>query len=291
MSAHHNRLENKFSATTSCFLLPTFRRPCYLDIIKMSVNYQSIDTSNIFHQWTLEGHASIYKKINDALLSDDYDILKVNMIYINNLRHAIKENLQEKPIKVYRNLKLDPTYVRNEYKENQMFLWPTFSSTSSNKDIASRFGNYTFEINALLNDFTYRADVSKYSQYPYEQEILFYPYSGFRVKGIFSDARIIQLECVDTLEVESYSKELIPEQVKLYDKNRQMFVYLYKNNEDLHWSTVDQPDRLYLIGQNTNGYWDSHYRYHHRNGYFLHRGNSVWEEYQNNKYHASFQQI
>jgi len=285
------RLGNKFSATTSCFLLPTFRRPCYLDIIKMNVNFQSTDASTIFYQWTLEGKSSIYKKINDALLSDNYNILKDNYIYINNLRHAIKENLQEESIKVYRNLELDSNYVRNEYKENQMFLWPTFSSTSRNKDIASTFGNYSFEINAIPNDFTYRTDISPYSRYPHEQEILFYPYSGFRVNRILSDARLIQLECVDTLEIESYSKKLIPDQVKLFDQSRDMFVYLYKDSEDLHWSTVDQPDRLYLIGQNTNGYWDSHHRYHHKNGYFLNKGNSLWEEYQNNLYHASFQQI
>jgi hypothetical protein len=291
MSTHHNRLQNKFSATTSCFLLPTFRRPCYTDIIKMNINSQPLDKSNIFYQWSLEGQSPLYKKINDALLSDYDDILKENMVYINNLRHAIKQNLQDESIKVYRNLELDSNYVRNEYKENQMFLWPTFSSTSRNKDIASKFGNYTFEINAIPNDFTYRTDISPYSAFSHEQEILFYPYSGFCVKTILSDARIIQLECVDTLEVESYAKKLIPERVKLFDESRQMFVYLNKDNEDLHWSTVDQPDRLYLIGQNTNGYWDSHNRYHHRNGYFLHKGNSLWEEYQNNQYHASFQQI
>jgi hypothetical protein len=255
------------------------------------VNDSSIDRSNIFHRWSLEGQSPLYKKINEALLSDDYDILKENQIYINNLRQAIKESLLEESIKVYRNLKLDPAYVRSEYKENQMFLWPTFSSTSRNKDKASIFGNYTFQIDALVNDFTYRTDISRYSEYPEEQEVLFYPYSGFRVKQILPDARIIQLECVDTLEIESYSKKLIPEKVTLIDPNRDMFVYLYKDSEDLHWSTVDRPDILYLIGQNMNGYWDSPYRYHHKNGYFLNKENSIWEEYQNNQYHASFQQI
>lgn len=291
MAVSDTRRENRFSATTARYLLPTFRRPNYMDIIKMNINYQSIDTANVFRRWTLEGDELLYKKINDALMSDDYDLLNENMIYINSLRHAIKENLLDESIKVYRNLKLDPNDVLSEYKENEVFLWPTFSSTSRYKDIASKFGDYTFEINALPNDFTYRTDISKYSQYPHEQEILFYPYSGFRIKRILSDARIIQLECVDTLEIELYSKNLIPNKVKLFDKSRQMFVYLHKDNENIYWSTVDQPDRLYLIAQNRNGYWDSHYRYHHKNGYFRNKNNSLWEEYQDNQPHASFQQI
>ncbi|CAF1478227.1 unnamed protein product, partial [Didymodactylos carnosus] len=134
-------------------------------------------------------------------------------------------------------------------------------------------------------------DISMYSKYSYEQEVLFYPYSGFRVKKIFPDARIIQLECVDTIEVESKSRILVPEQVKIFDAERKMFVYFYKDNEDLHWSHADTPDQMYLIGQNMNGYWDSHYRYHHSNGYFVHKGNNLWEEYQNEQFHASFQQI
>ncbi len=77
-------------------------------------------------------------------------------------------------------------------------------------------------------------------------------------------SRIIQLECVDTLDVEAYSKKLIPNQVKLFNQSRQMFVYFYKDNQDLHWSEAHEPDELYLTGQNTNGYWDSHYRYHYK---------------------------
>ena len=285
------RLHNKFSAETSRFLLPTFRRPCYLDIIRTNVDVQPSDAPNIFYTWTLEEESPFYKIVNDALLCDNDDRLRENMIYINSLRVAIKQNLHREPIKVYRNLELDPNYVRDEYKENQVFLWPTFSSTSRNKDIASRFGNYTFEINTLPNDFTYRSDISPYSQFSYEEEVLFYPYSGFLVKSICPDARIIQLECVDTLEIESYSKTLIPDRVKLYDQSREMFVHLYKDQEDVHLSTVDNPDELYLIAQNSSGYWDSHYRYHHKNGYFLNKGNGHWEEYQQNQYLASFQQV
>ncbi|UJR16697.1 hypothetical protein I4U23_003597 [Adineta vaga] len=257
----------------------------------MNNDTSTINTSDIFRQWTLEHESSVYKKINDSLLFDNYDILKENAVYINSLRRAITENLLQDSIKVYRNIELRPDFVQNEYKENQTFLWPTFTSTSRNKDVASTFGNYTFEIDASLNDYTYRTDIGSYSQYPYEQEILFYPYSGFRIKRIYTDARIIQLECVDTLDIESSSKTSIPSQIKLYDKDRQMFVYLSKDDENLYWCTVEEPEKLYIIADNTNGYWDSPHRYHHENGYFLYRGDSLWEEYKNHHYFASFQQI
>ena len=289
MATSENRLQSRFSATTSCFLLPTFRRPCYLAIRK-NTNDQHIDAGNLFYQWTSEGESALYKRINDALLCDNYNKLKKNMIYINKLRRAIKENRQTEPMRVYRNLELNATYVRKEYKEGEIFLWPTFSSTSRNKDIASTFGNYTFQINTSSNGVTYYTDISKYSEFPHEQEVLFYPYSGFRVKKILSDARIIKLECVDTLAIELHSKQLIPEQVKLFDQGRQMFVYLHKDSENVHWSTADQPDKIHRVAENPNGYWDSPQRFHHRNGYFLNRENLRWKEYQNNHYHATFQQ-
>ena len=158
--------------------------------------------------------------------------------------------------------------------------------------MASKFGNYTFEINVLENDyFSYRADISQYSKYPSEEEVLFYPYSGFRVKNILSDARIIQLDCLDTVDVESNSRNQILKQTKLFDQQRQLYVYLYKTSNSLHFSRANNPTQQYLIKENPSGYWDSHYRYHHQNGYFLHQGNKNWEEYQNDRCIASFQQV
>ena len=291
MCTSENRYQEKFSATTSCFLLPTFRRPGYLDIIRMHVNDEPIDVENIFRKWTSDDEPLLHKIVNDALLCDNHDKLEEHMTYINKLRLAIKQNRHEESLKVYRNLELDPALVRDEYKEDQIFLWPTFTSTSRNKDLVSTFGNYTFEIDALPDDGTYRADISNYSEFPYEEEVLFYPYSGFRVKKILTNARIIELECIDTLAIELCSKDLIPKQVKLFDEDRQMFVYLKKDDPNTYWSTADQPTHIYIIADNPNGYWDSPHRYHHKNGYFLDRGVSLWEEYQEKKHIASFLQI
>ena len=92
-------------------------------------------------------------------------------------------------------LNVIPEHVKQEYIADLQFLWPTFTCTSRNRDIAHGFGDYAFEIDASISDWTYCAALSKYSDYSKEQEILFYPYSGYIVKNIIHNAKIIQLKC------------------------------------------------------------------------------------------------
>ncbi|CAF1356559.1 unnamed protein product, partial [Rotaria sordida] len=153
-----------------------------------------------------------------------------------------------------RGLSIDPEHVKQEYKVGLRFLWPTFTCTSRNRDVAYRFGDYIFEIDASKHNWTYRSDISKYSIYPKEQEVLFYPYSGYIVQNIIYDAKIIQLKCIDTLQVESSSEKCIPSCVKIFDSTRNMFVYFYKNSTDIHWSHAEKSKEIFLIAQNMNGY-------------------------------------
>jgi len=48
---------------------------------------------------------------------------------------------------------------------------------------------------------------------------------------------------------------------------------------------------MFLIGENPNGYLDVHYRYYHRNGYFIGKGGDLWEEYQNNKQYSIYKRV
>ncbi|CAF1311648.1 unnamed protein product [Rotaria sordida] len=278
------RRVKKFSCETSRFLLPTFRRPCYREI--NTINTMCDPAEKTFAKWS-EEDGQYYRTINTALLNDDYEVLKKNVQFINSLKMAIKNESKNEFVKVYRGLSINPEHVRQEYKIGLKFLWPTFTCASRNRDEASCFGDYIFEIDASKDDWTYRCDISKYSVYPEEQEVLFYPYSGFIVQNILYDAKIIQLKCIDTLEVESSCEKSIPSCVKIFDSSRNMFVYFYKDSADVHWSYGDKPNEIFLIAQNMNGYWDAPYRYHHCNGYFIDKGNNQWEEYQNNNLHAS----
>ncbi|CAF0797197.1 unnamed protein product [Rotaria sp. Silwood1] len=204
---------------------------------------------------------------------------------------AIHNNNENETLKVYRGLSIDSKHVKQEYKIGLKFLWPTFTCTSRNKDVAHLFGNYVFEIDATEHDGIYRSDIAKYSVFPDEQEVLFYPYSGYIVQNIIEDAKIIQLKCIDTAEVESSSEKNIPRYVKLFDSLRNLYVYMYKDSNRVHASWGFQPNRIFLISDNKSGYWDAPYRYHHRNGYFLDIGNNQWEEYQNNNLFAMFERV
>lgn len=210
--------------------------------------------------------------INTALLQDDYETLKQNVRFINSLRKAIRNNNEKQSLTVYRGLTISSEHAKQEYKVGLQFLWPTFTCTSRNKDIAHVFGDYTFEIDASTDDWTYRTDISKYSVYPEEQEVLFYPYSGYIVKNIMHDAKVIQLKCIDTLQVEANSERHIPDDVQIFDPSRNIFVYFYKKTADVRWCYADKPTEMFLIAANHSGYWDAPYRYHHRNGYFIDKG-------------------
>jgi hypothetical protein len=283
-----NRTAERFSCETSRFLLPTFRRPGYNEIKNISVQHRRED--EIFAQWTKDD-GKYYRLINAALLNDDYHVLKQHVYFINNLRRAIQKHNVEGSLTVYRGLNIPSKHVKQEYKIGSQFLWPTFSCTSKNKEKAQGFGEYMFEIKTTENDWTYRADISKYSMYAEEEEVLFYPYSGFVVENIIPDAKVIKLRCVDTLTIEETARKRIPEQVKIFDSSRNMFVFFYKNTDDVHWSPADRPHKKYLIAGIEKGYWDAPYRYHHPLGYFLDRGANVWEEYKKNKLFARFTRV
>jgi len=287
--SNQTRKDDKFSCTTSRFLLPTFRRPNYKSALKsVSSSEPQITPTEAFQTWTKED-GKLYHTINSALLNDEHSVLDSQKQYIHDLKTAIRNHHMDSTITVYRGLKLDPESFTKEYKVGQTFLWPTFSCTSLNKDVASSFGGYTFVIDAPGSGLTYCADLSPFSVYPHEQEVLFYPYSGFIVENIVPDAKVVKLNCVDTLMVEEKGNKEIPDDVTLYDSSRNMCVYFSKSSSDLTWSTASDPDTRWLIGQNMNGYWDAPYRYHHRNGYFVNTG-VCWEEWQDGKLWANFVQ-
>jgi hypothetical protein len=201
MSRDNNGIFSRYVDTTSPTAWPTSRRTAYLTITNCGVSTGNLDKFNTFRKWTSEGPNKCYTEINTALLNDNLQTLQKHANYINDLRRAIKENLSWESTKLYRGLKLHSSAI-HQIPTGMVFLWPTFSSTSHRRSIAQAFGDYLFEIHTSSNDNTYRVDISNYSEYS-EEEVLFYPYSGFRVKNIFKDARVIQLECVDTVQVES----------------------------------------------------------------------------------------
>jgi len=125
----------RFSSDTSRFLLPTFRRPNYSQLKREKVTDQ--EEKETFHRWTKED-GQYYRIINSALLNDDPNVLKHEYSFINNLRTAIKNSNHQAAMKLYRGFAMPRGLVKQEYTIGSHFLWPTFTSTSKNKDIAHR---------------------------------------------------------------------------------------------------------------------------------------------------------
>jgi hypothetical protein len=180
MSRDDSGIFSRYVDSTSPVTWPRSRRIAYQSLLKWDVPIRNIDKTSIFRKWTIEGLDSCYREINRGLLDDVLQTLQKYGSYINELWQAIRENHSNNSIKVCRGLKLDHREI-DQLKTGMAFLWPTFSSTSRNRNIAQIFGNYVFEIDASPYDNTYRADIRSYSAY-LEEEVLFYPYSGFRVK-------------------------------------------------------------------------------------------------------------
>lgn len=187
---------------------PSCRRSGYEAIRKTGPYSKNIDVHGVFYKWTIEGYGSCYREVNQALLDDDQPALQKHANYINDLCMAIKQNRALESITVYRGIQLQQHHV-NAICEGMSFLWPTFTSTSRDFNIAHAFGSWVFEITTEPNDGTYHVDISNHSYFEGEQEVLFYPYSGFRVKGINKSSHIVQLKCCDTCTVESPTADFL----------------------------------------------------------------------------------
>lgn len=70
-----------------------------------------------------------------------------------------------------------------------------------------------------------------------------------------------------------------------------MFIFFDKNTDDVLFCYGNKPKQIFSIAENPNGYWDAPYRYHHRNGYFIDKGDDTWQEYQNDEPDASFVRV
>ena len=59
---------------------------------------------------------------------------------------------------------------------DSLWTWPVFTSTSSDEDAIKGFGEYIFHI-----DGTSGRDISEFSPYPHEKEVVFVPGTCVRV--------------------------------------------------------------------------------------------------------------
>lgn len=152
----------------------------------------------------------VYAEVNSALCKDDGYLLQRHGKFINLLRQGLYGRSESGT--VYRGMFL-PGSDHELYTLGRKFLWPGFTSTSRDPEQAYAFGSWAgygekvmFQIELSLGrGITYCRDISDFSHYPSEQEVLFFCYSGFEVIGRerIHGSLHITLKPYDTKEVEA----------------------------------------------------------------------------------------
>ena len=143
----------------------------------------------------LFGSTVFYDYINDQLRKDNKDKLRKMMPFIRRATYQINHNGPSQNLTVYRGMHLTKNN-QGFFTSGKIFRFQGFTSTSTQKWVASGFGNTLFEIeiHAGCEQVRNVADISYFS---IEQEWLFSPYSRFQVQGKHHD--VIQLKALDNV--------------------------------------------------------------------------------------------
>lgn len=159
--------------------------------------------------WAYTGD-EFYDELNYALRKDTDQLVEFKPL-ISALREALRNHHAGGT--VYRGVNMTHREA-DLYKKGFQFLWPGFTSTSRDEWIADRFGSWGEGVKVIFEikldgkgpkGVTWSRDISEFSQYPEEEEVLIYCYSGFRVsqRWVEGDTIRVKLMTVDTLKVEN----------------------------------------------------------------------------------------
>ena len=99
---------------------------------------------------------------------------------------------------VYRSMSLDEEHIRqyrNAVADPERKRWLAFSSTTKNRQVAEHFhGNALFVIQLPTNEYSFGIDISAFSNFPEEEEVLLPTQICFRVEKVeFDETRRIHI--------------------------------------------------------------------------------------------------
>ncbi|CAF3554604.1 unnamed protein product [Rotaria socialis] len=187
-------------------------------------NYQSRDAIRWYSKQSF-----VYKLINKALRTEDTDLLYTFRFFINDLSENLKYEHEkilmsdEIVLNVYRGVKLDKKEF-DKLKENQgkVISANGYLSTSRNRSLAVRFAmkptkrrdtiRVLFDIQCDLEQLdknTIFADISEFSQYPREEEVLFDLNACFVIESIEEQGPLQIIKMNLSNEVEKITKDYL----------------------------------------------------------------------------------
>ncbi|CAF4790259.1 unnamed protein product [Rotaria sp. Silwood1] len=153
----------------------------------------------------------VYRMLNKALRIQNVDVLFLFRFLIRDLAQQLKKHQCSSSESVYRGQSMGKTEIDKLHESiGKMISINSFLSTTRDREVAKMFADksidleavlFEININSLLDGIKPFADVSSFSDFPQEKEILFMLGSIFRIDNVYQDENgmwIIQLNlCSD----------------------------------------------------------------------------------------------
>ncbi|CAF1311727.1 unnamed protein product [Didymodactylos carnosus] len=131
----------------------------------------------------------LYKLVNSTLRNEDWSKVDTLGAYCCLLNRHLWKSRNKQELILYRGCTLT-TELFEEYKEaiGKWIKWLGFSSTSKSRQQAEQFGNTLFIIHISRSYLaSWQSDISSFSHYPFEQEVLLMAGHSFYVKQVERD--------------------------------------------------------------------------------------------------------
>lgn len=169
---------------------------------------RQIELVNIYTRET-----PLYHEMNRALREDNLEKMKVFGSFIKELRDVFLTDHEYQITKpfigtVWRGISRVPDLekAKKAYQPGKDFLWPAFTSTTTDKNVAMRWGQIVFEIlvdppEGMYDDEVWEfapADIKEFSAFKSESEVLFPPNVKFRILEVREEQGKPLVVCVAT---------------------------------------------------------------------------------------------
>ena len=140
----------------------------------------SRDESAAIYLYTMEGgQNSFYKVLNDALRSENRSALKIWFPFLK-LFEVATSKLPTIRASIWRGVSGN---VSGQFKKNQVFTWWSISSCSQSVDVIQDFLGTNKNSTLFMIEAVSAKDISSYSYYPSENEIVLSMGTELRVKA------------------------------------------------------------------------------------------------------------
>ncbi|CAF1123931.1 unnamed protein product [Rotaria sp. Silwood1] len=147
-------------------------------------------------EWTPR-ESSFYFILNETLRSQNRQELLPWFLYLRLFIYALSKLPSIIHRILYRGIKMD---LSEDFPEGKTFIWWAFSSCSSSIKVLEQFLGQTGPRTIFNIECDSAKDISKYSFYPSENEVLMYPARQFQVISSFNSGN--QLKIIHVKEIQ-----------------------------------------------------------------------------------------